>query len=125
MGEFLVSPPDGDLTDFMQSCDKLGAIDATAYFPAHGAPIRDPKGRLAWLVGHRRAREAQIIDQLTSEDLTVSALTRQIYTDVAPALLPAATRNVLAHLIDLTGKSRVTPLESLHEGARFALTDTA
>ncbi|MDX8348904.1 MBL fold metallo-hydrolase [Cognatiyoonia sp. IB215446] len=98
----LVSPPDGDLTDFMQSCEKLSAIDATTYFPAHGPAITEPKERLAWLVRHRLARQAQILDQLGSNDLTVSALTRRIYADVAPTLLPAAERNVFAHLVDLT-----------------------
>ena len=60
----LVSPPDGDLTDFMASCEKLRARDWRVFYPGHGAPIADPHARLDWLVAHRRAREAAILDAL-------------------------------------------------------------
>lgn len=98
----LVSPPDGDLTDFMLSCEKLRTIDAAIYHPAHGAPIIAPAARLSWLTDHRKAREAQILEHLSFDALRVTELTRRIYTDVSPALLPAAERNVFAHLVDLT-----------------------
>ncbi|MDX8353552.1 MBL fold metallo-hydrolase [Cognatiyoonia sp. IB215182] len=115
----LVSPPDGDLTDFMLSCQKLSAIDATTYFPAHGPAITDPKTRLAWLVGHRKDRETQILDQLSLDDLTVSELTRRIYVEVAPALLPAAERNVFAHLVDLTERGIIDAWPTLAFTAQY------
>jgi len=53
----LVSPPDGDLTEFMASCHRLRARDWRAFYPGHGAPISDPGGRLNWLISQsRRAR---------------------------------------------------------------------
>lgn len=115
----LVSPPDGDLTDFMASCDMLAVRDWRVFYPGHGAPIPAPAARLAWLIAHRRAREAAILAALQSGPATARALAEIIYTDTAPALLPAATRNVLAHLIDLTGKSRVAPRGALGEDAAF------
>ena len=103
----LVSPPDGDLTDFMASCDRLAARNWRVFYPGHGAAVTDPAARLAWLIRHRRAREAAILQALETGPATAHALARAIYTDTPPALLPAATRNVLAHLIDLAGKSQV------------------
>ena len=38
---------------------------------------------------------------------TASALTKTIYTDLAPTLHGAAMRNVLAHLIDLQSRAKV------------------
>ena len=117
----LVSPPDGDLTDFMTSCARLGAFASQIYYPAHGAPITDPHARLSWLVNHRKSREAQILAALQGQTLSVAALTRLIYTQVAPALLPAAERNVFAHLVDLHQKGVVTANPTLSAAAKFQL----
>ncbi len=117
----LVSPPDGDLTDFMASCEKLLRLEAKVLHPGHGAPVTAPRQRLEWLLAHRREREAQILAALAEGSDSAQGLARRIYTDVQPALLPAATRNVLAHLVDLTGKKRVSPVGELAEEAVFEL----
>ena len=118
----LVSPPDGDLTDFMASCEKLGARNWRVFYPGHGAPVSDPNARLDWLVAHRRAREASILKALNAGPATAEDLARVIYTETPAALLGAATRNVLAHLVDLTDRGRVAPRGVLHAEAHFALT---
>lgn len=115
----LVSPPDGDLTDFMTSCAALRARDWTVFHAGHGKPIDAPATRLDWLVSHRLAREAAILDALSVAPATAASLAAAIYTETPPALLGAATRNVLAHLIDLYGKSKARPIGSLHADTRF------
>ncbi|MEM5544246.1 MBL fold metallo-hydrolase [Sulfitobacter sp. AS92] len=117
----LVSPPDGDLTDFMASCEKLTAREWRVFYPGHGAPVFDPNARLNWLVDHRRAREASILQALHDGPATAEDLARVIYTETPPALLGAATRNVLAHLVDLTGRGRVAPQGALQADALFGL----
>jgi len=117
----LVSPPDGDLTDFMMSCDKLHGIAARVYYPGHGAPVTDPAGRIEWLIAHRRAREAQIIQALAAGGATATEITRMAYTDVPSSLLPAAARNVLAHLIDLHVRGKVSAEPALTADAKFNL----
>ncbi|SLN66796.1 Hydroxyacylglutathione hydrolase [Roseovarius litorisediminis] len=103
----LVSPPDGDLTCFMASCARLLNMQACVLHAGHGAPVTNPKARLEWLMNHRRSREAEILKHLSKGPATASTLAKAIYTDTPTALIPAATRNVLAHLIDLKGKSLV------------------
>ncbi|MEJ6401956.1 MBL fold metallo-hydrolase [Yoonia sp. 2307UL14-13] len=115
----LVSPPDGDLTDFMASCHKLSAITAKRYYPGHGAPIDDPKGRLTWLIGHRQQREVQIVAALGAGPLDVGELTRAVYADLAPGLLIAAERNIFAHLVDLVARGIVAAVPELRLTARF------
>ncbi|TDX28179.1 MBL fold metallo-hydrolase [Rhodovulum visakhapatnamense] len=105
----MVSPPDGDLGAFMASLDRLAARPEQRLFPAHGAPVPDGPGRIAALAAHRRARAARLLDVLSRGPATPAALARAIYTDTPPALLPAATRNVLAHLIDLADHSLAAP----------------
>lgn len=119
----LVSPPDGDLTDFMASCRRLAERDWRVFYPGHGAPVGDPAARLDWLIGHREGREASILRALGSGPATARDLAERIYTDVPAALLPAAERNVFAHLVDLTGRSLIAPQGMLSSQARFARED--
>ncbi len=118
----LVSPPDGDLTDFMASCAKLRGHSWQVFHPGHGAPIEDPAGRLEWLVSHRLEREASILERLRAGPATARGLAEAIYTDTPAALLPAAERNVFAHLIDLYGRKDVEPKGRLSAQAEFKLT---
>lgn len=104
----LVSPPDGDMTAYVQSLERLRARDWALMLPGHGPAIRHTGPRLDELIAHRRLREEQILASLGEAPGTPRDLASRIYADTPTALLPAATRNVLAHLIDLTSKSRVT-----------------
>ena len=103
----LISPPDGDLGNFMSSCARLRALRAGRLLPGHGTAVDKPEQRIDWLVAHRRTREADILDALGPTPQTPAQLAATIYTDTPPALMPAATRNVLAHLIDLHRRGQV------------------
>lgn len=115
----LVSPPDGDLTDFMESCRKLAAREWQVFHAGHGAPIENPAERLAWLIEHREMREAEILKALESGPARAYDLACHIYTDTPTALMGAATRNVFAHLVDLVGKNRIQSQGDLESEAVF------
>ncbi|MGH1353521.1 MAG: MBL fold metallo-hydrolase [Thalassovita sp.] len=117
----LVSPPDGDLTDFMRSCERLQGHDAKVYHAGHGAPVSNPAERVEWLLSHRRGRETSILEALERSSGTARSLAERIYTETPPALMGAAARNVFAHLVDLVGKNQAQPLTELSETAQFTL----
>lgn len=117
----LVSPPDGDLSDFMASCARLRASDWRVFYPGHGAPVDDPGGRLDWLIGHRKARESSILAALETAPATASDLAEQIYTETPKALLAAAERNVFAHLVDLSQRKQIVAVSGLSAKATFKL----
>ncbi len=118
----MVSPPDGDISDFMASLEYLANLEGCdAYYPGHAAPISDPKARVAELAAHRKSREAEILAQLAAGPATPDAMTREIYVDVDPALWPAAQRNVMAHLIDLTQRKIASPQGEFSQHATFQL----
>ncbi|MFZ3584868.1 MBL fold metallo-hydrolase [Loktanella sp. DJP18] len=114
----LVSPPDGDITDFMASCRKLRVEDAGVLYPGHGAPVTDPAARIDWLIAHRMDRRAQVLAALEGEH-DVADLTAAIYADVAPALWPIAARNVFAQLVELVEAGLVAAEPSLTAEATF------
>jgi glyoxylase-like metal-dependent hydrolase (beta-lactamase superfamily II) len=117
----LVSPPDGDLTDFMASCRRLRAVSAKVLHAGHGAPIVEPRARIDWLISHRLGREAMIRKALADGPANAAELTARIYTDTPQALRPAAERNVLAHLIDLCARRIARADGPLQATARFHL----
>ena len=104
----MISPPDGDLGAFRRSCTQLQERSEKLYLPGHGDAIEDGPARLHWLLAHRQEREKQIISQLQGQPNTAQGLAEAIYTDIDPRLIHAATRNVLAHLIDLCERKRAT-----------------
>lgn len=116
----IVSPPDGDMADYMASLDRLSAMPWSRFLPGHGDDITDPATRLADLREHRRLRETQILQALDTAAARIPDLTRRIYRDTPAHLLPAAERNVLAHLIDLTSRNLVAADPDLHPDAEFA-----
>lgn len=114
----IISPPDGDLADYFRSLDRISDLTPRRLLPAHGEPVDDPAGRIGELATHRRARTAQILEALRESADDATGLARRIY-DVPPHLMPAATRNVLAHLIALTTLGAATPLGEFTAEARF------
>ena len=102
----MISPPDGDLGQFMASLDRLEALDARTFHPGHGAAVDAPAARCRALRDHRRGREAAILAALP-EAPTIPALVARLYADTPPALHAAAARNVLAHLVELWRTDRV------------------
>jgi hypothetical protein len=105
----------------MASCRRLQSHNWTRFFPGHGAPIDDPAGRLNWLISHRLSREIALIAALKDGPATAAALAERIYTDTPKSLMPAANRNVLAHMIDLYGKNTVEPIDDLSADTAFRL----
>jgi hydroxyacylglutathione hydrolase len=101
----VVSPPEGDMGDYMASLARLAQEVWDIALPGHGDPVADPQARIAELAAHRRLREAQVISALVTGPATAAALAARIYTDIPASLLPAAARNVLAHLIDLASRN--------------------
>jgi len=96
----LISPPEGDLVDYFRSLDLLARLAPRVLYPAHGEPITAPLPRLEELAVHRRLRSAQILAALDAGPGTAAELAARIYT-IPAHLMPAAERNVLAHLLAL------------------------
>ncbi|HMS97007.1 MAG TPA: MBL fold metallo-hydrolase [Tabrizicola sp.] len=117
----IVSPPDGDMGAYMQSLARLSRNSWRRFLPGHGEPVETPAQRLAELTAHRLSREAQILAALSSGPERIRALTERIYSDIARDLLPAAERNVFAHLVDLSIRNLLEGIPTLHPDAQFVL----
>jgi len=110
----VVSPPDGNMAQYMDSLDRLMARDQDdVYYSAHGDPIDRPQRFVRGLAGHRKQREGQILRLLEKNVGVIPTMVEQMYVGVDKALYPAAGLSVLAHLIDLQTRGIVRHDEDL------------
>lgn len=97
----VISPPDGDMADYMASLAKLEAREDRIYYPAHGDPVERPQRFVRSLAGHRKQREGQILRQIDGGITAIEDMVPKMYAGLDQRLFGAAGRSVLAHLIDL------------------------
>ncbi|MGK6321563.1 MBL fold metallo-hydrolase [Sphingomonas sp. DT-51] len=97
----VISPPDGDMSEYLASLETLLARDDRVYYPGHGEAVARPRRLLRGMLGHRKQREGQIVRLLTTAPHSVAALVERMYVGLDAGLAGAAARSVLAHLIDL------------------------
>ena len=108
----VISPPDGDMSAYMRSMQRLLERDDAVYYPAHGEPIDNPQRLVRGMMGHRKQREGQILRFLERNGgSAIPDMVAEMYKGVDPRLHGAAGRSVLAHLIDLDGRGLAAPTE--------------
>jgi glyoxylase-like metal-dependent hydrolase (beta-lactamase superfamily II) len=117
----IVAPPDGAMSDYMASLEKLSRRPETLYFPGHGGAVRDAPRFVQQYIAHRRAREASIIERLAAGEADIPTLVRSIYLGLDPRLTKAAGLSVLAHLEDLTARGLVATEGAPAIDGRFRL----
>jgi len=103
----IVAPPDGSMSDYMASLEKLRGRAESVYWPGHGAPIADPQRLVRGLLVHRRQRENAILARLAEGDETIDQIVPRLYDGLPPELVGAAGLSVFAHLEDLTNRGKV------------------
>jgi glyoxylase-like metal-dependent hydrolase (beta-lactamase superfamily II) len=108
----IVAPPDGAMSDYMTSLDRLLERDDRVLLPGHGGPVNSPQAFMRGLKAHRKMRERAIVERLHQGDRTIPEMVKAIYREIDPRLHGAAGLSVLAHLEDLVGRGIVvTPGE--------------
>jgi glyoxylase-like metal-dependent hydrolase (beta-lactamase superfamily II) len=103
----IVAPPDGAMTDYMASLDKLARRTEQVYLPGHGGAVHEATRFVAGLTLHRKAREASILHRLGKGETDIATIVRAVYIGLDPRLTKAAGFSVLAHMEDLVARGVV------------------
>lgn len=103
----VIGPPDGDMSDYLASLEKVRNRGFATLWPTHGPPVRDVRPFLDAFIEHRLEREAQIVEQLAAGKRLIKDMVAVIYADVDKRLHPAACHSVLAHVIRLVQSGKV------------------
>jgi len=103
----VITPPDGDMTDYLKSLDDIRARKFDVLWPTHGPPIRDVDAFIAAYIAHRQERVDQILGALKAGPARINELVPRLYADVDSRLHPAAARSMLAAMIHLVRKGQL------------------
>lgn len=107
-GTTVISPPDGNLIQYLASLEKVLALGPARLYPAHFDPRDDAVSWIGWYISHRREREEQILGALATSKRTIPEIVAEVYASYPESLHPIAERSVLAHLDKLQHEGRVT-----------------
>jgi glyoxylase-like metal-dependent hydrolase (beta-lactamase superfamily II) len=103
----IISPPDGDMTAYMDSLQVLLRRDDAVYWPTHGTCIRDVRQYVQAFIDHRLEREAQILDCLRRDYDAITDMVPVMYTELGQNMYGAAARSVLAAMMRLVATGQV------------------
>lgn len=103
----VVSPPDGDMSAYIDSLRVVAGRADDVAVPTHGSPIPDPGAFVAGLVDHRLERERQVLDAVRRGVTTIPEMVTELYADVRVALHRPAGNSVLGHLVKLVADGTV------------------
>ena len=104
----VVSPPDGDMGDYLASLNRILELEFDVIRPTHGPAIEEVRPFVQAYIDHRLAREAQIESALASGLTHIGDIVAELYKDVDKRLHPAAAHSVLSHIIHMRKTGRVT-----------------
>jgi glyoxylase-like metal-dependent hydrolase (beta-lactamase superfamily II) len=96
----------GSLALYLQSLERVRALQPLRAMPAHGAVIEDPEALIGKYVAHRARREEEITAVLDAGPATVEAIVSSIYGGLQRELVPMARESVIAHLVKLEAEGR-------------------
>src|SRR5262250_2778258 len=117
-GTAVIRPPDGNMTDYLRSLERLLEFNISLILPGHGPLVGKPDAKIKEYIEHRIMREKQVVDALRRGRETIGAITQMIYVDVSPPLLRVAEFSVQAHLEKLMKEGRVK-----NEAGRYRFLD--
>jgi glyoxylase-like metal-dependent hydrolase (beta-lactamase superfamily II) len=104
----VITPPDGDMGDYLRSLDLIRDRDFSVLWPTHGPPVTQVRPFLDAYIAHRKDRERQILERLAAGETRIKAMVPTLYAAVDSRLWPAAAHSVMAHMLELVRTGRVT-----------------
>lgn len=107
----VIGPPDGDMTDYFNSLEKVRDRNFDTLWPTHGPAVHDASNFVQAFIDHRLARETQILEQMRAGKTRIKDMVSVIYADVDKRLHPAACHSVLAHMIRLVQLGTVISMD--------------
>ena len=110
-GTSVIDPPEGNLTQYLRSLERMRELGARALYPGHGPTVFDADAKLEEYLLHRAERDSQILAEIAAAGkggATIEEMVAVIYAEYPPEVRPLAARSVLAHLKKLLDEGRVT-----------------
>jgi glyoxylase-like metal-dependent hydrolase (beta-lactamase superfamily II) len=107
----VISPPDGDLTQYLASLKRLLLVADDAYLPTHGPAIENPHPYVKSFIEHRDNRTQQLVQGLKAGPSKVVDIVPRMYAEVDKRLWRAAGSSVFAHLLALRDEDQAISVD--------------
>lgn len=109
----VINPPDGDMSAYMDSLQRVLALRPAVIHPGHGRSIDDGVGAIEEYIAHRLEREAQVAEAVRRRGEATAAIdvVSEIYAAYPEALHAFAARSVEAHLDKLVRDGRASRID--------------
>ena len=103
----VVAPPEGKMSDYMASLEKLLGRTEGVFFPGHGGRIEEPQRMTRGYMVHRQWREQAILGAIRDGHETIRDVVALVYKGLDDRLINAASLSVQAHVDHLIEKGLV------------------
>lgn len=103
----LVAVPDGSMSDYLVSLEKVIVLPYAHYIPAHGGPVAKGPAYARALLSHRQLRNHQIADAVAAGATRISHLLDRIYPTLGTQLRFAAGLTLQAHIEYLAARGLI------------------
>ena len=111
----VIAPPDGNMTEYIESLKLLESYDIDYFAPGHGEFMQEPSKTIQSIIRHRLSRESKVLRCIeNNKDQDIDELLLSVYDDVPDILHPIARMSLLAHLIKLEGDRKILQTDNTY-----------
>lgn len=107
IGTIVIDPPEGDMTWYLASLERMVDLPPRTLFPAHGPAIEDAVGKLREYVAHRLRREEKVLAAWGDGLRSAKEMVARVYDDAPDAARMLAERQIEAHLARLRALGQI------------------
>ena len=111
----VIAPPDGNMTEYIESLKLLESYDIDYFAPGHGEFMQEPSKTIQSIIRHRLSRESKVLRTIeNNKDQDIDKLLLSVYDDVPDILHPIARMSLLAHLIKLEADGKILQTDNTY-----------
>ena len=114
----VIAPPDGNMTEYINSLKLLEDYDIDYFAPGHGNYMEEPSKTIQSIIRHRLSRESKVLRCVNkNKNSNLDELLPLVYDDVPEMLHPIARMSLLAHLIKLQDEEKIKSAENRYSSS--------
>lgn len=106
-GSVVVGAPDGDISDYLASLERVRDAGYETLYPGHGPPIDNPESVCQRLIEHRLARERSVLVAIDQGASDIDAILDAAYEKDLSGVEDLARATVRAHVRKLVAEGKI------------------
>jgi hypothetical protein len=87
-GSIMISPPEGDLREYVASLERVRGLSPSRILPGHGPEVARAGEKIEEYLAHRREREARVVAALDSGARSLTEVVESAYAEVSRRCVP-------------------------------------